>query len=246
MHPNYGPQTLKDVLFIDIETASCKATYEELEEPMRLLWDKKAAGLCPGDLQAASKLFVEKAAIYAEFGKVIVIGLGTIQYHTPDKEPKLHIQALSDPDEKKLLEQFRELIVSRFPKDSLRLCAHNGKEFDFPYLCRRMLIHGIPLPSVLNVNGKKPWEVNHLDTMEMWKFGDKKSFTSLHLLSTLFGITSSKELMDGSQVHHYYYHKKDLASIAKYCMQDVSVMAQIFLKLNCWEAIQEENIVVDS
>jgi hypothetical protein len=243
MHPNYSPQALKDILFIDIETASCKGTYEELEEPMRLLWDKKAAALGKIGLETASELFLEKAAIYAEFGKVIVIGLGMIQYHTPGEEPKLHIQALSGDDEKKLLEQFREWVVSRSPRDGLRLCGHNGKEFDFPYLSRRMLIHGIPLPPVLDVAGKKPWEVNHLDTMEMWKFGDKKSFTSLHLLSTLFGITSSKELMDGSQVHHYYYNKKDLASIAKYCMQDVLVTAQIFLKLNCWETIKEENIV---
>jgi DNA polymerase elongation subunit (family B) len=243
MCPSYSPQAVKDILFIDIETASCKASYEELDEPMRLLWDKKAAALGKTELSAVSELYLEKAAIYAEFGKVIAIGLGTIQYSTPNEEPKLHMQVLSDHDEKKLLEQFRELMVSRFSRDVLRLCAHNGKEFDFPYLSRRMLIHGIPLPPVLNVTGKKPWEINHLDTMEMWKFGDKKSFTSLHLLSTLFGITSSKELMDGSQVHHYYYHKKDLASIAKYCMEDVLVTAQIFLKLNCWETIKEENIV---
>ncbi len=242
MCPSPSPQILKNILFLDIETASCKATYEELEEPFKLLWNKKAASLGQGELAAARELFSEKAAIYAEFGKVIAIGLGMVKYDQ-HQEPQLHIQALSDHNEKALLGKFKAFLVSQFQQDSLRLCAHNGKEFDFPYLCRRMLIHGIPLPQVLDIANKKPWEVNHLDTMEMWKFGDRKCFTSLHLLATLFGITSSKEMMDGSQVHHYYYHKHDLASITNYCMQDVLVTAQIFFKLNCWQTIKERNII---
>jgi predicted PolB exonuclease-like 3'-5' exonuclease len=148
MDPSHSPQVLKNILFLDIETVPCKAAYEELEGHTRALWDKKAVSLCQGGLQEASGLFTEKAAIYAEFGKVIVIGLGMFQYHEPDK-PQLYIYALSDHNEKALLEQFKNFLESHFPKDGLRLCAHNGKDFDFPYLCRRMLINGIPLPAIL-------------------------------------------------------------------------------------------------
>jgi len=242
MHGTHAPNLSKNVLFIDIETASCAASYQDLEEPMKLLWDKRAFALGKLELEAISDLFVEKAAIYAEFGKVIVIGLGLITDEVGG-EPVLHIKALSDYNEKDLLERFKETLINEFQQSSLRLCAHNGKEFDFPYLCRRMLVHGISLPDVLDIAGKKPWEVNHLDTMEMWKFGDRKSFASLDLLAALFNVPSSKALMDGSQVNHHYYIKQDLASIANYCMQDVMVTAQLFLKLNCCQPIQAKNIM---
>lgn len=242
MHATNMTKTSKNILFLDIETVSCKATYEDLEAQLKPLWDKKALAFGKAELEAVSKLYVEKAAIYAEFGKVIVIGLGMI-LDGSNNEPQLHVKAFSDHHEMALLEKFSKFLTTEWQQSSLRLCAHNGKEFDFPYLCRRMLIHGIPLPQVLDTAGKKPWEVNHLDTMEMWRFGDKKSFTSLHLLATLFDIVSSKELMDGSQVNDYYYNKKDLASISQYCMQDVMVTAQLFLKLNGWQTIKKENIV---
>lgn len=242
MQPLHSKKLLKNILFLDIETASCVADYQELDDQFRLLWDKKAAILGKMDPKAVSDLFFEKAAIYAEFGKVIAIGLGLITFDEND-EPTLRIKGLSDHDEKALLQKLRKLLELQFQQDSLRLCAHNGKEFDFPYLCRRMLVQGISLPQVLDTAGKKPWEVNHLDTMEMWKFGDRKSFTSLHLLATLFNITSSKGPMDGSQVNHYYYIKNDLESITRYCMQDVVVTAQVFLKLNCWEPVKETNII---
>ena len=242
MQPIHSKKSLKNILFLDIETASCVADYQELDDQLRLLWDKKAAILGAMDPKAVSDLFFEKAAIYAEFGKVIAIGLGLVTFDEND-ESTLRIKGLSDHDEKALLQKLRELLEMQFQQDSLRLCAHNGKEFDFPYLCRRMLVHGISLPQVLDTAGKKPWEVNHLDTMEMWKFGDRKSFTSLHLLATLFNITSSKGPMDGSKVNHYYYIKNDLNSITRYCMQDVVVTAQIFLKLNCWEPVKETNII---
>jgi DNA polymerase elongation subunit (family B) len=213
-----------------------------LDGVLQALWDKKAAAIRKDGQQEASDLFFEKAAIYAEFGKVIVIGLGFVTFDENDV-PTLRLKALSGHDEEALLQSFKELLETGFQQDGLRLCAHNGKEFDFPYLCRRMLVHGIPLPQALDIGGKKPWEVAHLDTMELWKFGDRKSFTSLHLLATLFGITSSKELMDGSQVNHYYYKENGLDKIVAYCLQDVVVTAQLFLKMNCWESIQPENIV---
>ena len=235
-------QVLKSILFLDIETVSCVGSYQELDDALKPLWDKKAAIIRKTDQEKASDLFFEKAAIYAEFGKVIVIGLGIVTFDEHDV-PTLRVKALKGHDEKTLLQEFKDVLEAGFQQESLRLCAHNGKEFDFPYLCRRMLIHGIPLPRALDIAGKKPWEVTHLDTMELWKFGDRKSFTSLHLLATLFGINSSKELMEGSEVNHYYYTGNNLGKIAAYCLQDVVVTVQLFLKMNCWKPIQPVDIV---
>ncbi|MCU0318435.1 MAG: 3'-5' exonuclease, partial [Amoebophilaceae bacterium] len=202
-------RVLKNILFLDIETISCVGSYQELDDVLKPLWDKKAAAIRKQDQIENGDLFFEQAAIYAEFGKVIVIGLGMITFDDRDV-PTLRVKALKSHDEKTLLQEFKTILEKGFKQDSVRLCAHNGKEFDFPYLCRRMLINGVPLPRALDIAGKKPWEVAHLDTMELWKFGDRKSFTSLHLLATLFGINSSKELMEGSEVNHYYYIENNL------------------------------------
>ncbi len=235
-------RVLKNILFLDIETISCVGSYQALDDALKPLWDKKAAAIRKQDQTDNSDLFFEQAAIYAEFGKVIVIGLGMITFDEHDV-PTLRVKALKGHDEKALLQEFKTILEKGFQQDSIRLCAHNGKEFDFPYLCRRMLINGVPLPRALDIAGKKPWEVAHLDTMELWKFGDRKSFTSLHLLATLFGINSSKELMEGSEVNHYYYIENDLNRIAAYCLQDVVVTVQLFLRMNCWQPIQSTHIV---
>ena len=239
---NNGQQALKNILFLDIETVSCVSNYQELDDALKSLWDKKAATIKKDEQEEPSDLFFEKAAIYAEFGKIIVIGLGFVTFDEKGM-PTLRVKALQGHDEKPLLQSFKEVLETGCQQNSLRLCAHNGKEFDFPYLCRRMLVQGIPLPPALDMTGKKPWEVAHLDTMEMWKFGDRKSFTSLHLLATLFGIASSKELMQGNEVNHYYYKEDNLAKIAAYCLQDVVVIAQLFLKMNCWQPIQPASII---
>lgn len=239
-----APDFVKNILFIDIETVPCVPSYEELSDTHKVFWDKKASTLGKPEVQEASAYFLERAAIYAEFGKVIVIGLGLITLdQKQEEEPTLRVMCLQGHDEKVLLAQFKKLLEEKFQQENLKLCAHNGKEFDFPYLCRRMLVNGISLPKVLDLTSKKPWEIPHLDTMDMWKFGDRKSFTSLALLAHLFDIPSSKNLMDGSQVTHYYFGEKDLPRIATYCMQDVIVTAQIFLKLNNWQTIQETNII---
>ncbi|ACE05583.1 conserved hypothetical protein [Candidatus Amoebophilus asiaticus 5a2] len=236
------PSTVKNILFIDIETVPCVADYENLTAPQKLLWGKKATLLGATDTQEIGNLFSERAGVYAEFGKVIVIGLGHITFDICG-DPSLQVQALSSHNEKELLGQLRNILEEKYQQENIRLCAHNGKEFDFPYLCRRMLVNGISLPTVLDCAGKKPWEVTHLDTMEMWRFGDRKSFTSLDLLANLFGVNSSKTLMDGSEVSYFYYVENDLTRIAKYCMQDVIVTSQIFLKLNNWQTIKETNII---
>ena len=242
MH-NLPKQVLKNILFLDIETISCASSYQELDDVLKPLWDKKAAIIRKNEQEQTSDLFFERSAIYAEFGKIIVIGLGVITFDENDA-PTLRVKALKGHDEKALLQGFRSILETGFQRDDLRLCAHNGKEFDFPYLCRRMLVHGIPLPRALDIAGKKPWEVAHLDTMELWKFGDRKSFVSLNLLAALFGIGSSKELMEGSEVNHYYYIENNLDKIAAYCLQDVIVTVHIFFKMNCWEPIQPGRVVV--
>ena len=236
------PNFVKEILFIDIETVSCAAAYDDLSDFQQVAWNKKAAFLGVVEPEVVKQLFFEKAGIYAEFGKVIVIGMGFISIDVVG-ELTLRICTLRDHDEKSLLEEFSTLLQEKFNFPTLKLCAHNGKEFDFPYLCRRMLINSLSLPTVLNLSGKKPWEVSHLDTMEMWKFGDRKNFTSLEMLACLFGIPSSKSLMQGSQVNDWYYNHHDLNTIANYCAQDVVVLTQIFLKLNNLQTINETNVI---
>lgn len=232
---------LKNILILDIETVSCVEKYDLLDDRLKKLWDKKSAGFKEADIKSSSELFQERAGIYAEFGQVVVIALGYF-ITNDDGTIGLRIKAFSGQDEAKVLSDFKYLLENKFDQENLLLCAHNGKEFDFPYMCRRMLVHGISLPSVLDISGKKPWEVQHIDTMEMWKFGDRKSFTSLDLLASLFQIPSSKDDIDGSMVTTVYYKENNLERIATYCMYDVAVTAQVFLKLNNIQNFDTNNI----
>ena len=216
------------LLYLDIETVPQYPHYLDLPYNVKKHWDKKAAFIKKGNESELSAY--KKAGIYAEFGKIICISIGA--YHAVKKENKLRIKSFYGDDEKVLLKDFKETIELFEKKEPVILCAHNGKEFDFPYICRRMLINKISLPATLQLAGKKPWEILHVDTMEMWRFGDYKNYTSLDLLTSIFNIPSPKTNMDGSQVADYYYHKKDLASIKKYCEQDVLAIAQVVLAYN--------------
>ncbi len=221
----------QDFLIIDIETVSGNENIEELSPQLRQHWERKAGFIRNPDEKTSEDLYQDRAAIYAEFGKIIVIGLAF--YHEVNGKPALRVKTLASDDESSLLLEFKNFIESKFDQDNLKLCAHNGKEFDFPYLCRRMLINDIKIPWSLNIAGKKPWEVNHIDTMELWKFGDWKSFTSLDLLTSIFGIPSSKTELDGSMVTKTYYEEKDgLKRIEEYCQRDVIATAQLYLRLN--------------
>lgn len=220
-------KALKDVLFLDIETVSQTYDYNQLSERLKAQWARKANFLKKEEGQSAEELFVERSGIYAEFGKIIVIGLGF--FHEQDDSLQFRTKVLSNDDEVKLLNDFKAIVTKMSP--DLRLCGHNGKEFDFPYLSRRMLINGIALPDVLNLSGKKPWEVKHLDTMDMWKFGDWKHYTSLDLLAAIFEIESSKSDMDGSMVNEAYHQQEGLKKIADYCLKDVVVTAKLYAKL---------------
>jgi DNA polymerase elongation subunit (family B) len=230
---------LKDILFLDIETVGCASDYAHLGERLKAQWARKASFFKRVGDQTDEDLFHEKAGIYAEFGKIVVIAMGK---YTEGENGELGIRTkyFADHDEAKLLSEFREAVEKMGP--AVRLCAHNGKEFDFPYMCRRMLVNGIQLPSVLNMSGKKPWEINHLDTLELWKFGDYKHYTSLDLLATIFNIPTSKGVMDGSMVSKVYYQEGDLKKIAEYCVGDVLAIAQLYLKFKGMSIVESTNI----
>ena len=234
-----NPQ-LKDILFLDIETIGCVEHYSKLDERLKTQWARKTTFIKKEEGQTDEDLFHQRAGIYAEFGKIIVVAVG--KYTENEKgEPGLRLKYYAEHDELKMLVEFKALLEKQDP--NTKLCAHNGKEFDFPYLSRRMLINGISLPQTLNHAGKRPWEVPHLDTMEMWKFGDYKHYTSLDLLTAIFNIPSSKGVMDGSKVNSVYYQEKDLKKIAEYCVRDVVAIAQLYLKMRGMDIIPEENIV---
>lgn len=231
---------LKDILFLDIETIGCVPQFAQLDERLKTQWARKAGFFRREEGQSDEDLFHERAGIYAEFGRIVVISIGKYS-ELENGELGIKTKCFADHDEKKLLADFRNTLEKM--GFAVKLCAHNGKEFDFPYLCRRMLVNGIMLPSVLNIAGKKPWEIGHLDTMELWKFGDHKHYTSLDLLAALFDIPTSKGTMDGSKVSKVYYEEKDLAKIADYCVGDVVAIAQLYLKMKGLALVSPANII---
>ncbi|MBT1703619.1 3'-5' exonuclease [Chryseosolibacter indicus] len=232
---------LRDILFIDIETVAASRDYNALDERLKVQWARKAGFLRRDGQMSDEDIYHERAGIYAEFGKIICIAVGKF-CDMESGELGLRTKVFQNHDEKALLTEFKAML-EKIDSSTLRLCAHNGKEFDFPYICRRMLINSIALPAALNLSGKKGWEVQHLDTMELWKFGDYKHYTSLDLLAAIFNIPSSKTDMDGSQVNVVYYKENDLEKISLYCRRDVVVLAQLFLKLRAYSVIPESNII---
>ena len=232
---------VKDVLFLDIETVRITESYDTLPERFKAQWARKASFLKKEEGTTDADVFHERGGIYAEFGKIIVIAIGKY-FDTEDGGIGLKTKHFSGADEKKVLEDFKGTLEKTDPTKT-KLCAHNGKEFDFPYLCRRMLVNGISLPSLLNISGVEKWKVPHLDTMEMWKFGDYKHYTSLDLLAALFEIPTSKDQMDGSMVNEVYYKEKDLNKISEYCVRDVVAIAQLYLRMKGFPLIEDRNII---
>lgn len=229
-----------NILFLDIETVSQFETYHHLPEDWKHLWDTKAAGLIRNRETETSETVYHRAGIYAEFGKIVCISCGCLQGTGEDR--RLVIKSFAGNDEKKLLAEFSEMVKKWSGDPTKSLCAHNGKEFDYPYICRRMIINGVPIPEALQIAGRKPWEIRHLDTMEMWKFGDYKSFTSLKLLAHILGIPSPKDDIDGAMVNAVYWIEKDLKRIAVYCQKDVVTLAQVLLRMHCEPLIKPENV----
>ncbi len=229
---------LKHILFLDIETVPEVQEFEALDDTARVLWEAKSKYQRKDEFTAEE--FYHKAGIWAEFGKIICISVGFFSI-TGDVR-KFRVTSFHG-DEVKLLKEFKQLLDSHFNKPHHLLCAHNGKEFDFPYIARRMVIHGIEIPAKLNLFGKKPWEVPHIDTMELWKFGDYKHYTSLKLLTHILNIPSPKDDIDGSEVARVYYEENDIDRIIVYCEKDTVAVAQVFLRFRNEAILIEDEII---
>ncbi len=286
----------KNIVYIDIETASKAASFDDLEQHEQVLWDKKSKNLLKDSQKSPHEKYPLQAGIFAEFSKVICISIGIFKpkkkqfsensqqagnssqadvYQNSNHQPEepysleehsdsgqknetrelfFYCKSFYGHDEQSLLQKFCTFLAD-YKVNPLRFCAHNGKEFDYPFLARRILANNLALPKpLLEIQGKKPWENKHLDTMQLWKFGDYKNFTSLELLAHVLGVTSPKqekslwgdqevELVDGSMIHSLYHEKKDLKKIVDYCERDVFCTAQIFFKMNSWPPINPKNFI---
>ncbi|MDR9457558.1 MAG: 3'-5' exonuclease [Salegentibacter sp.] len=229
---------LENILFLDIETVPETASFNELSEEKKILWEDKTQ--YQRKEEYTPEEFYDRAGIWAEFGKIVCISVGFFNYK--NEERSFRITTFSG-EEKQLFKDFSELLEGHFFQPYHLLCAHNGKEFDFPFIARRMLIHELPLPFKLNLFGKKPWEVPHLDTLELWKFGDYKHFTSLKLLTNILGIPSPKDDISGSDVCTVFYEEKDPQRIIAYCEKDVVAIAQIILKFRQEKLLEEAEVI---
>jgi len=233
-----GNINIKNILFLDIETVPQQASWDLVSDDLKELYALKTQYQRKDDFSPEE--FYQKAGIWAEFGKIICISVG--YFIEKDGNNQLRITSFADDNEVDLLLNFKTLLDKHFNLKKHVLCAHNGKEFDFPYIARRMIINGVNLPKKLNLFGKKPWEIPHLDTMDLWKFGDYKHYTSLKLLTQILGIPSPKEDINGSQVAEVYYKEKNLDRIVRYCENDTIAVAQLVLRFQNLPIIEDEYI----
>ena len=229
---------LEHIVFLDIETVPEVKNFTDLSADKQELWTQKSQYQRKDEFTAEE--FYPRAGIWAEFGKIICISVG---YFASREDARAFRITTFSGDEISILKQFKTLLETHFNHSKHLLCAHNGKEFDFPYIARRMLIHHIKLPSKLNLFGKKPWEVPHLDTLELWKFGDYKHYTSLKLLTNILGIPSPKQDIDGSEVANVYYKEKNLKRIVEYSERDTVAVAQLVLRFLNKPILAESAIV---
>src|SRR5687767_2398986 len=220
---------LNNILFLDIETIPQYADYDSLPDEWKELWQTKSASLLRYHEGETTESIYQRAGIYAEFGRIVCISCGFIQSNGADR--KIVLKSFYGENESLVLTEFCEMLKKWNNGEPKYLCAHNGKEFDFPYLCRRMIINNVCIPSILSISGKKPWEVNHFDTLELWKFGDFKNYTSLNLLAHALNIATPKDDIDGSVVWEVYWVEKNLERIIAYCQKDVVTVAQILLRM---------------
>jgi DNA polymerase elongation subunit (family B) len=229
---------LNNILFLDIETVPESEDYKQLDSELQVLYEQKTQYQRKGDFTAEE--FYDRAGIWAEFGKIVCISVGFFVIKGDIRNFRVTSFFGEEP---KLLKDFNNLLNNHFNSPQHVLCGHNAKEFDIPFLARRMIINQIPIPDKLNLFGKKPWEIPHLDTLELWKFGDYKHFTSLKLMCKVLGIPSPKGDIDGSQVGHVFYVEKDIDRIVTYCEKDTIAVAQIFLRLRREDLLIEEEII---
>lgn len=230
---------LDDILFLDIETVPLHQQYSELSAEAQMLWEEKTRYQRKEEFSAEE--FYDRAGIWAEFGKIVCISVGYFLFR--HQQRTFRVTSFIG-EEKNLLEDFGRLVNEHFSRPNKLFCAHNGKEFDFPYISRRMIINGIEIPQKLQLFGKKPWEIPHLDTMEMWKFGDYKHYTSLKLLAHILGIPSPKDDIDGSEVRNVFYNEGDIDRIATYCEKDTITVAQILLRFRNDTLLDDDEILI--
>ena len=230
---------LQNVLFLDIETVSQYESWNQVSKEEQDLYALKTKYQRNED--SSLEEFYNKAGIWAEFGKIICISVG--YFIIKNSKSQLRVTSFYGDDEVILLKNFKKLLDKHFNLNKHLLCAHNGKEFDFPYIARRMVVHRIPLPDMLNLFGKKPWEVKHIDPLELWKFGDYKHYTSLKLLTHILGIPSPKQDIDGSEVANVYYKENNLKRIVEYCERDTVAVAQLMLRF-CNKPLLDRTAIV--
>ena len=229
---------LDNILFLDIETVPLEENFNSLDDEMKHLWELKTRYQRKDEYTAEE--FYDRAGIWAEFGKIICISVG--YFVTKGDIRNFRVTSFFG-EEKKILLDFNNLLSNHFDGSQNILCGHNAKEFDFPFIARRMIINQVSIPNKLNLFGKKPWEIQHLDTLELWKFGDYKHFTSLKLLTKILGIPSPKGDIDGSQVGHVFYVEKDIDRIVTYCEKDVIAVAQVFLRFRKEDLLINEEMI---
>lgn len=224
-------------IFIDIETVAQSKSLDEIPAPLQQHWLHKVQFLreFKEGLRDGATLYEEKAGIYAEFGKIVCIGLSRIVYE--NGELILNQKAIQSHDEVELLTAFLKIVQQRSQLGKVVFVGHNIKEFDLPYICRRLLVHQMPIPEVLQLAGKKPWEIPHQDTLELWKFGDYKHYISLDLLAHILQIPSSKESICGADVGKVYWVDQDLSAISEYCLRDVYTTSLVYLHLKGYHQV---------
>lgn len=237
---------ISNVLFLDIETVSEQATYGDLNDAFKYLWQRKSKQILrkyDEELpeEEAEALYLEKAGIYAEFGKIVCISVGIV-YRDDNGRLGVRLKSFAGEDEKKLLKEFSHLVEQYYNNTGRHfMCGHNIREFDLPYICRRMVVQQLPFPNALNLSGKRPWETKHLlDTLELWKFGDYKNYTSLNLLAAVLDFPTPKDGIDGSQVGRVFWEEKDVERIGIYCEKDVLATIQLFLRYKRMPLLEEE------
>lgn len=236
---------LEKVLFLDIETVAANKSYSDLDDDFKKFWDKKALRFQRNQEElSTADLYEQKAGIFSEFGKIICISVGYFS-EWREKQREFRVKSFYGDNEKILLEEFSELLQNYFcyPESDF-ICGHNVREFDIPYIGRRMMVNQVKIPPLINIPGKKPWEVKYLlDTMELWKFGDYKAYTSLALLAKLFGVPTPKDDIDGSMVNQTYWEGNQLDRIVKYCEKDVVATASVFLAMRGEEVLNEDEVL---
>ncbi len=229
---------LENILFLDIETVPLYENFSDLDETAQQLWEQKTNYQRKEEFTPAE--FYDRAGIWAEFGKIVCISVGYFVFNGDVRNFRV---TTFHGEEITILQEFKTLLETHYNKPYHLLCAHNGKEFDFPFIARRMIINRVDIPFKLNLFGKKPWEVPHLDTLELWKFGDYKTYTSLKLMTHVLGIPSPKDDIDGSEVRDVFYKENDIDRIIRYCEKDTIAVAQIILRLRNEEILVEDEIL---